>query len=122
MRGNELSTTKRERIIGAYSSGVKQKVISAQLNIPSSTVSDTIKRYKETGSAIPEKRSGRPKVLTQRDTRAPRRIIRTDRFSPLGDIINKLNFSLTQLCIKVQPEDVFMKQVLAVILHVKSLF
>ncbi|RGB22590.1 hypothetical protein C1646_775840 [Rhizophagus diaphanus] len=35
--------TKCERIIGAYLSGVKQKIISAQLDIPISTVSDTIK-------------------------------------------------------------------------------
>ncbi|CAG8759772.1 20065_t:CDS:1, partial [Rhizophagus irregularis] len=37
-------------------------------NIPSSTINDTIKRYKETGSAIPEKHSECEKTLTQRDT------------------------------------------------------
>ncbi|CAB5196624.1 unnamed protein product [Rhizophagus irregularis] len=67
MRGNELLATK---------------------------LSDTIKRYKETGSAIPEKRSGWPKILTQRDTQVLRRIVCTDRFSPLGDITNRLNSSL----------------------------
>ena len=68
--------------------------ISTQLGIPTSTVNDTIKRYKETGSAIPKKRPGRPKMLTQRDTRVLQRIIRTDRFSPIGDITNKLNSRL----------------------------
>ncbi|PKK72751.1 hypothetical protein RhiirC2_776824 [Rhizophagus irregularis] len=57
---NELDeikdATKREQIIGVYLSGVKQKIISTQLDIPTSTVSDTIKRYKEMGSTIPEKR------------------------------------------------------------------
>lgn len=94
MRGNGLSGAQRERIIGAYLSGTKQKIISIQLGIPTSTVSDTIKRYKETGSAQPEKRSGRPKSLTKRDTRALQRIVRTDRFSPLGDITDKLNTRL----------------------------
>ena len=94
MRGNELSKSQRERIIGAYLSGAKQRVISTQLGIPTSTVSDTIKRYKKTGSAEPEKRSGRPKLLTKRDTRALQRIVRTDRFFPLGDITNELNSSL----------------------------
>ena len=63
MRGNELSEVKRERIIGAFLSGVKQMVISTQLGIPTSTVNDTIKQYKETGSAIPKKCPGRPKCL-----------------------------------------------------------
>ena len=67
MRGNELSEAQRERIIGAYLSGIKQTVISEKLGIPTSTVYDTIKRYKDTGSAILEKCPGRPKSLIQRD-------------------------------------------------------
>jgi DNA-directed RNA polymerase specialized sigma24 family protein len=52
MRGNELSTSQRERIIGAYLSGAKQRVISTQLGIPTSTVNDTIKRYKKNRSQL----------------------------------------------------------------------
>ncbi|CAJ0823693.1 19469_t:CDS:2 [Entrophospora sp. SA101] len=55
MHRKELSVAQREQIIGAYISGVKQKVISAQLDIPTSTINDTIKQYKETGFATPEK-------------------------------------------------------------------
>jgi len=69
MRENELSKAQREQIIGAYLSGTKQIVISTQLSIATSTVNRTIKRYKETGSAEPEKRPGRPKILTKCDTR-----------------------------------------------------
>ncbi|CAJ0758085.1 4351_t:CDS:2, partial [Entrophospora sp. SA101] len=155
-RLKELSVAQREQIIGAYISGVKQKVISAQLDIPTSTINDTIKQYKETGfatpekcpscpklltqfrkylhdeglvrvwrkpgeaykedciqptvkfgggtvmfwecfetgSATPEKRPGRPKLLTQRDTRVLQRIVHDNRFSPLGDITNKFNSHL----------------------------
>ena len=96
MRGNEVSKTRRKQIIGAYLSGTKQRVISTQLGIPASTVCDIIKKYKETGSTEPKKHSGRPKVLTEHDTRALKRIIRTDRFSPLGDVTNKLNTSLDE--------------------------
>ena len=67
MHKNEVSKTNRERIIGAYLCGIKQTVISKKLSIPTSTVYDTIKRYKDTGSATPAKRPGRPKSLTQRD-------------------------------------------------------
>ena len=94
MRGNELSEAQRERIIGAHLSGIKQTVISKKLGIPTSTVYDTIKRYKDTGSATPAKRPGRPKSLTQHDKRTLTRIIRGNRFSPLGDITSKLNSSL----------------------------
>ena len=94
MLGKELPETFRERIIGAFLSGVKQKDISVQLDVPTSTVNDTIKRYKKTGSATPEKRPGRPNLLTKRDTRTLQRIIRSDRFSPLGDITDRLNLSL----------------------------
>ena len=38
MHGKELSSEQRERIIGAHLGGVKQNVISAQLNIAPSTV------------------------------------------------------------------------------------
>ncbi|CAJ0881231.1 7370_t:CDS:2, partial [Entrophospora sp. SA101] len=47
-----------------------------------------------TGSATPEKRPGRPKLLTQRDTRVLQRIVHDNRFSPLGDITNKFNSHL----------------------------
>ncbi|CAI2172116.1 17576_t:CDS:10 [Funneliformis geosporum] len=67
MRENELSEAQRERIISVYLSDTKQTVISTQLGIPTSTVNNTIKRYKETGSALPEKRPGRLKILNQRD-------------------------------------------------------
>ena len=58
MKGKELTSEQRERIIGAHLGGVKQNVISAQLNIAPSTVNDTIRRYKKTHSATPKKRPG----------------------------------------------------------------
>src|SRR5947209_8791820 len=87
----ELSNEQRERIIGAHLSGVKQKVISVQLNIAPSTVNDTIRRYRQTHSAIPKKRPGRPKVLTDRDRRVLKRIVREDRFAALPVLTGTLH-------------------------------
>ncbi|CAI2199199.1 6459_t:CDS:2, partial [Funneliformis geosporum] len=84
MRENELSKAQCERIISAYLSGTKQMIISTQLGISTSTVNNTIKRYKETGSAIPEKRPSHPKILNQRDKRTLQRIIRNNQFAPLS--------------------------------------
>ena len=64
MHENKLSKAQRERVIGAYLSGIRQNVISTQLNIPTSTIYDTIKRYKETGFATSKKCSGLPKELS----------------------------------------------------------
>ncbi|CAB4396462.1 unnamed protein product [Rhizophagus irregularis] len=65
MRGKKVSKTHWERIIGAYLSGIRQRVISTQFGIPTSTVNDIIKKYKKTGSTEPKKHFGRPKVLTE---------------------------------------------------------
>ena len=94
MHGKELSSEQRERIIGAYLNNVKQNVIASQLNISTSTVNNTIKRYKQTNSAIPKKRPGRPKTLTDRDRRVLQRIVREDRFASLPVLTGKLNSSL----------------------------
>ena len=67
MRKNKLFEAQRERIISTYLSDTKQIVILTQLGISTSTVNDTIKRYKETGSAIPKKHPGHPKILNQCD-------------------------------------------------------
>ena len=94
MPGKQVSKANWKWIISIYFTGTKQRVISIQLNILENTVSDIVKKYKETGSTEPKQRPGRPKLLKKRDTRALKRIIRTDRFSPLGDVTDKFNTSL----------------------------
>ncbi|CAG8745043.1 9072_t:CDS:2 [Rhizophagus irregularis] len=90
----ELSETLRERVIGAYLSGTKQIDISVQLGIPASTVNDTIKRYKKTGSATPEKCPGRPKMLTERDTRVLRCVLVIQN-SPVSSLAGPSNRGMT---------------------------
>jgi transposase len=95
MRGPELSPQQRVQIIGAYLSGTKGVVIATQLDIPLSTVYDTINRYKKNGSPHPDTRPGRPKSLSECDKRLIRRYVQKDRFAPLGNISNELNTQLT---------------------------
>jgi len=68
MCGNELSKAQHEHIISAHLSGIRQNIISVQLNIPTSIINDIIKRYKKTGSAAPKKHPKHPKILFQHDT------------------------------------------------------
>ncbi|CAI2196998.1 19271_t:CDS:1, partial [Funneliformis geosporum] len=51
-----------------YLTGTKQIVISTQLNIPTSTISDIIKKYKETSSTEPKQYPEKPKKPKERDT------------------------------------------------------
>src|SRR5581483_9973767 len=95
MRGSELNPQQREQIIGAHLSGTKGKIISSQLGIPSSTIYDTINRYKKNGSPHPNTCPGRPKSLSDRDQRIVRRYVQKDRFAPLGNISNDINTHLT---------------------------
>jgi transposase len=94
MRGKALSVVQRERIIGAHLNGIKLRIISSELNIPITTVYDTIKRYDEKGTAQPKKRSGRPKNFSEREKRVLKRVVREDRFAPLGDVASRLNTRL----------------------------
>jgi transposase len=94
MRGKELTDKQRERIIGAHLAGVNGLKISSDFNISSTTVYDTINRYKKSGSPHPKKRSGRPKMISVRGKRFLQRIVLKDRFLPLEKITNQLNQDL----------------------------
>ena len=58
------SIEERWNIISLHKQGHSQRVIQSEVNIPQQTISDTIKRYKTTGSVDDKKRSGRPKKLS----------------------------------------------------------
>ena len=90
----ELTDAQRNRIIGAYECGVKGSAIVEQLGLPPSTVYDTIKRYNKTGSPHPQNRSGRPKILNERDERALVRIANSARDFTLANITGELGAAL----------------------------
>ncbi|CEP13574.1 hypothetical protein, partial, partial [Parasitella parasitica] len=66
-------------------STTKRKQLSSFtiLNIPISTVKDVIRLYNENGVEVPEKRSGRPKVFTERTQNAMTQAFRASPFMPI---------------------------------------
>lgn len=106
MLGNELHCW-------GFLGGVKQREISVQLEVRYMT----IKRFRKTDTATPDECPGRPKILTERVTHALQRVVRSDRFSPLGDITNRLNSSLVTTLHYKQSENTFMMKVLVVMQH-----
>ena len=68
----ELSSEERGRIVGAYLCGTAP-----------STVYKTVNRYKQSGSAQPKGRPGRPKSLNDREQRALKKLVLAGGVGPL---------------------------------------
>ena len=64
-----LTSSKKNRFIGAIYSGKNVTAAAHQENIPLSTAYDLAKKYKQTGSTHALRRSGRPPTLSDRDER-----------------------------------------------------
>lgn len=75
----DLTEFQRGEIIGAWKFGHSEREIAEKIGHPKSTVHDTIVRYCETGSGTSAPRSGRPKVLSDRDKRHLEIIVRSNR-------------------------------------------
>ena len=68
-RTEELSDFQRGTVIGCHLSNKSVRQISALLELPQSTVSAVIVKWKRLGAITAYLRSGRPQKLTERDHR-----------------------------------------------------
>ena len=68
-RSKELSPFTHGRIVQAHKEGHTVREIVKDLDIPRSTVGDTLKRFEKCGTAESAPQSGRPTVNTPRTTR-----------------------------------------------------
>ena len=64
MKSKELSIELRDRIVKRHRSGEGYKTISRELNVPKSTVSSIIRKWKEDGTPQTLPRAGRPTKLS----------------------------------------------------------
>lgn len=62
-KSSELTESERGQIIGLHKGGHSQRNISKIIDIPRSTIGDTIRRYKNKGITKSAPRSGRPKKI-----------------------------------------------------------
>ena len=65
--------------------------ISKLLQLPYMTVSNIVKRFLQSASVENKARSGRPRVVTDRDYRKLERLVKINRRDSLSDIISKFN-------------------------------
>lgn len=75
-----LTSHRRSMIIGMADAGTPLTDIARRLNVHRNTVSNTIRRYRATGSVAELPRSGRPRVTTARDDQYIRTTHLRDRF------------------------------------------
>ena len=66
-KGRELSQDIKKLFVDLYENGHKQSEISKLLSVPYMTISNIVEKYRNNGSAENTKRSGRPKLVSDRD-------------------------------------------------------
>ena len=90
-KGAELSTETKELII-TLSESVKNKAeLSRMLNIPRTTITSVLSKYRRTGTVETLTRSGRKRSFTNRDRNALKRLVTSNRRLTVQDITAKLN-------------------------------
>ena len=89
-KGTELTDFEHGFIIGASSFGVTEDEIGEKLGRSRNTVHTVIAKYKENRATTVAKRSGRPCILTERDERQLKRIVKSDCKQPLSVIRENL--------------------------------
>lgn len=87
----ELSSDTKEAIVSLHKSGLKHAEISRRLNIPRTTVSCVISRYRERGNVENIRRTGAQAKLKARDTRGLLRIVKENRKRVLSDVTALFN-------------------------------
>ena len=91
-KGAELSTETKELIITLSESMQNKAELSRMLNIPRTTITSVLSKYRRTGTVETKlTRSGRKRSFTNRDRNALKRLVKSNRRLTLQDITAKLN-------------------------------
>ena len=87
----KLTPEVKQTAADLYQQGRNVKDIAEILNIPRTTISYVIKKFRERGSTENSQRPGRPCLIQDRDYRQLERLVKNDRRAPLGEITAKFN-------------------------------
>ena len=86
-----MSTETKELIITLSESVQNKAELSRMLNIPRTTITSVLSKYRMTGTVETLTRSGRKRSFTNRDRNALKRLVKSNRRLTLQDITAKLN-------------------------------
>ena len=90
-KGRELSLDIKKLFVDLYKNCHKLRKISKLLSVSYMTISNIVKKYRNTGSVENKKRSGRPKLVSHRDYRKLERLVKANRRDSLSNITSKFN-------------------------------
>ena len=90
-KGAELSTATKELIITLLEYVQNKAELSRMLNIPRTTITSVLSKYRRTGTEESLTRSGRKRSFTNRNRNALKRMVKSNRLLTLQDITAKLN-------------------------------
>ena len=90
-KGAELSTETKELVVTLSQSVQNKAELSSLLNIPRTTITSVLGKYRRTGTVKTLTRSGRKKSFTNRDRNALKRLVRSNRRLNFQNITAKLN-------------------------------
>ena len=90
-KGAELSTETKELIITLSESVQNKAELSRMLNIPRTTITSVLSKYRRTGTVETLTRSGRKRSFTNRDRNALKRLVKSNRWLTVQHVTAKLN-------------------------------
>ena len=97
----ELEECTKENIIGMRMAGLSGRDIASNLGLIQSTVNRVIKRHETSGSVENGPRSGRPKMLTERDNRHLINNMKKDRRSTIRELGEELPSKPSQATVRL---------------------
>ena len=87
----ENSPEVRKLAVDLHQNGHRLSEIRKLLHLSYMTVSNIVKRFLQSGSVENKARSGRPRVVTERDYRKLERLVKVNRRDYLSDTTTKFN-------------------------------
>ena len=90
-KGPKISPEVRKLAVDLHQNGHRLCENSKLLQLSYMTVSNIVKRFLQSGSLENKARSGRPKVVTDRDNRKLERLVKVNCRDSLSDITSKCN-------------------------------
>ena len=93
VKKRELSNFERAKIITLYEDNYLKRAISQKTGFGKTTIHNIISKYNKAGAITVAPRSGRPKILTERDKRHLKTIVVQNRREPTAKIHENFNIS-----------------------------
>jgi transposase len=94
VRGRPVPADIRNRIVGGHIAGVSTKNLAKTYRLPKKTVSNIVRKWKETGNVDVKAKSGRPRKTSPRMDRHKKLASLQSRFSTLRMIEKSLNIGV----------------------------